>query len=71
MVRFVEAAHERYLTPNIRSLFYDSNSCCCYFEFVEEVQEVDPIANELLEIALKTISQFDWFGRVFHGKLET
>lgn len=67
MVNFVEAAYQRSLTQYVRSLFYDSNSCCCYFELTDEVEPYDPIANELLEIALETIGQFEWFGQIQHG----
>ncbi len=67
MVNFVEAAHQRSLTPYVHSLFYDSNSCCCNFELADEVEQYGPIANELLEIALETIGQFEWFGQIQHG----
>jgi hypothetical protein len=68
MVNFVESAHQQSLAPYVRSLFYDSNSCCCYFELADEVEPYGPIANELLEIALETIGQFEWFGKVQHGR---
>lgn len=67
MVNFVEAAHQRSLTPYVRSLFYDSNSCCCFFELTDDAKQYGPIADELLEIALKTIGQFEWFGQIHHG----
>jgi hypothetical protein len=67
MANFAEAAHQQSLTPYVRSLFYDSNSCCCYFELADEVEQYGPIANELLEIALETIGQFEWFGQIQHG----
>lgn len=67
MVSFAEAAHQRSLTPYVRSLFYDSNSCCCYFELADEVEQYGAIANDLLEIALETIGQFEWFGQIQHG----
>ena len=67
MVKFVEAAHQRSLTPYVRSLFYDSNSCCCYFELANEVEQYGLIADVLLEIALETIGQFEWFGQIQHG----
>ena len=51
----------------VHSFFYDSNSNCCYFEFSKEVENFSPIADEFLDIALETISQFDWFGSVQHG----
>lgn len=68
MVNFVEAAHQQSLTPYVRSLFYDSNSCCCFFELTDEVEPYGPIANGLLEIALETIGQFEWFGQMQHGR---
>lgn len=68
MSNFVEAARQRSLTPYVHSLFYDSNSCCCSFELAEEVEQYGFIAEELLEIALETIGQFEWFGCVQHGK---
>lgn len=68
MVNFVEATHQHSLTPYVRSLFYDSNSCCCYFELADEVDPYGPVANKLLEIALETIGQFEWFGQIQHGR---
>jgi hypothetical protein len=68
MENFVAAAKQRSLAPYVCSLFYDSNSCCCNFELVDEVESYDPIAKELLEIALETIGQFEWFGQIQHGR---
>jgi len=68
MVSFAEAAHQRSLAPYVRSLFYDSNSCCCNFELADEVEPYGHISNELLQIALETIGQFEWFGQIQHGK---
>lgn len=68
MANFVEAARNRSLAPYVRSLFYDSNSCCCNFELADDVKEFSPMAEQLLEIALGTIGQFEWFGRIQHGK---
>jgi hypothetical protein len=71
MENFVEVATQRSLAQYVRSLFYDSNSCCCYFELSSEVEPYGPIASELLEVALETIGQFDWFGYIQHGKPNT
>jgi hypothetical protein len=71
MIDFAETAHQQSLAPYIRSLFYDSNSCCCNFELADEVNPYDPydpISDYLLEIALETISQFEWCGYIQHGK---
>lgn len=71
MESFVEAATQRSLARYVRSLFYDSNSCCCYFELSSEVEPYGQIAGELLEIALETIGQFEWFGYIQHGRPNT
>lgn len=68
MVNFAEAANQQSLAPYVHSLFYDSNSCCCYFDLADKVEPYGFIANELLEIALETIAQFEWFGQIQHGK---
>jgi len=65
---FVRIATEQSLEPFIREAFYDSNSCCCYFEFADGVEEFSPVANQILAIALETIAQFEWFGYIQHGK---
>lgn len=65
---FEEVLYRNSLEKYVHSVFYDSNSNSCSFEFSEEVEAYSPIADELLEIALETISQFDWFGSVLHGK---
>jgi hypothetical protein len=68
MTNFIKAAHKQSLTPYVRSLSYDSNACCCFFEFADEVEPEGNIANELLEVALETIGQFEWFGQIQHGR---
>lgn len=51
MANFFEVAKNRFFAPYVRSLFYDSNSCCCNFELADDVKEFSPIAEQLLEIA--------------------
>ena len=65
---FADIVYRRSLELYVSSVFYDSNSCCCYFEFSEDVKEFSPIADEILDIARETISQFEWFGLIDHGK---
>jgi hypothetical protein len=48
---------------------YDSNSCCCKFEFNCDLQVGDEDAQALLVIATNTIRQFEWFGAIHHGRM--
>jgi len=59
---FVKIATEQSLERYIQEVFYDSNSCCCFFKFSDEVEEFSPVTAQILAIALETISQFEWFG---------
>jgi hypothetical protein len=67
MSRFVEEVEKRSLAFYVQSLFYDSNCCTCYFKLNDCVDEIDIIGQQIFEIALETIGQFDWFGTIFHG----
>lgn len=68
MVNFAKLAHERCMTRYIRSVFYDSNSGTANIELAVKVKWSDPLAEEVKDIALETISQFDWFDMILHGK---
>ncbi|MHB1284062.1 MAG: GIY-YIG nuclease family protein [Metallibacterium scheffleri] len=67
MVNFAIKAKEAGLATFVQKLFYDSNSCCCVFEFSGNFYESDYIIRELLLIASETISQFEWFDSIRHG----
>ncbi|MCG8291921.1 hypothetical protein [Pseudomonas entomophila] len=67
MLNFCIAVAKKGLQNRVSSLFYDSNSCCCYFELCPSVEEFDDVAEELMNSALETIGQFEWFGIVKHG----
>jgi hypothetical protein len=68
MAHFVEEAEKRSLALYVQSLFYDSNACMCFFKLNDCVDQDDIIGQQLYELALETIGQFDWFGIVCHGK---
>lgn len=68
MENFVEAVKQQSLAPYVRSLFYDSNACCCYFELTDDVEQYSVIADVLFDIAIETIGQFEWFDSIQHGK---
>ena len=65
---FVRLVKEQSLNILVREAYYDSNSCCCNFELADGVEESSPEAGKILAIALETISQFEWFGFIQHGK---
>lgn len=52
----------------VEEAFYDSNSCCCTFKFVKPLEQYSKDEQALFNAAMKTISQFEWFGSVYHGK---
>jgi hypothetical protein len=65
---FSQVLYKRGMEKYVLSAFYDSNACLCCFEFSGNVEQFSFIESELFEIAQETISQFEWFGNVYHGK---
>jgi len=51
----------------IKEVFYDSKAYLCTIELEPCVQQYDIVSAEIFKAANKTISQFDWFGTVYHG----
>ena len=67
MLQFADELAKADLHNYVKSVFYDSNADLCQFEFSEEVEEFSPEEDLIKEIALRTISQFEWHGSVGHG----
>ena len=67
MQDFATKAKENGLDSFVQELFYDSNSGCCQFKFSGDIHAHDQLSNELLSIALETVSQFEWYGSIQHG----
>jgi hypothetical protein len=67
MLSFCVAIAKTGLQNRVMSLFYDSNSCCCTFELCPSIEQFDDVADEIEQVALKTIGQFEWFGIIRHG----
>jgi len=65
---FAQAVQNKNLHPFVQSAFYDSNCCTCFFTLAEYVNEFSTEANEIKEIAQKTIVQFEWFDCIYHGR---
>ena len=64
MLNFCQEAAKRGISSKIERIIYDSQCNCCSFEFSGDGQETE--TDELKDIALKTISQFEWVdGRCF------
>lgn len=68
MSEFVEQVELADLDMFVAEVNYDSVSQCCEFVFNMGLQEGEEVANQLLAIATKTIRQFLWFDRVYHGR---
>ncbi len=67
MLLFADELARAGLQKYIESVFYDSNADLCQFKFAPEVEEFSPEEDAIKEIALRTISQFEWHGSVDHG----
>lgn len=65
---FVAAAMSRALDGSVKKLFYDSNSCTCSITLADKVTEISPVARQIFNIAQQTLSQFEWYGCVYHGR---
>lgn len=68
MDEFVAAATRQSLDGYVQELFYDSNSCTCTITFNEDIDESSVFAMQIFDIAMENIGQFEWFGRIFHGR---
>jgi len=67
MLLFANLAAGRDIAHHLKEVFYDSNSCCCSFAFKGRLALGDTAERELLAAAEETISQFEWFGTIYHG----
>lgn len=68
LLQFAEEAAKANVNSYVQAAHYDSNSDCCSFTLDRAVQQHSTIAEALLTAALKTITQFEWFGVVQHGR---
>ena len=67
LLQFSLEASKLNLHEYVLSIFYDSNACLCVFEFKPSLLLGSYEEQALHRIAIKTISQFDWFGSIEHG----
>ena len=62
MLGFAEKLAWAGLEGLVETVEYDSKAAICFFDFSPGFHEEDPRAAQILEIALQTLSHFDWFG---------
>ncbi len=62
---FREVASDYGCSDAVSEIFYDSNSCVCYFTLRADVTLEQK--SHILQAAELTISQFDWDGACYHG----
>lgn len=67
MINFCTLAAHTGIADKVISLFYDSNSNSCTIKATADVTYGDAVDANLLNVGLKTLSQFDWHGGVEHG----
>ena len=70
MLRFAYYVASAGLTDHIVSVFYDSVSCCCNFEFVQGFDKYSEEADKIKQCALRSIRQFEWFDMIEHGDFD-
>ena len=68
MIAFAQTCAEQNVAHYVKRASYDSKASMCSFNLDPAVREGDTVAEAILESALGTIGQFDWFGVVQHGK---
>ena len=66
MLSFVRDLAYNNLESNIKEIFYDTNACICNITFIDGLDQFSEESLDMLKIAKKHISQFDWFGFVQH-----
>ena len=67
MLSFALGVATEGLHPNVENVFYDSNACCCEIKLSDDAREGSETERMILNVARKSISQFLWFGMVYHG----
>ena len=67
LLRFAEAAAEAGVNMLIEEAFYDSVSDCCAIALRESARESTAEMDAVFGAAMRTITQFEWEGAVFHG----
>lgn len=67
MLLFADELAKRGLQQNVKSVFYDSNADLCQISLSPVIEEFSFEEDEIKEIALLTLSQFEWHGSVDHG----
>lgn len=70
MINFSYLVSSKGLQKYLESVFYDSVSCCCSFEFLPLFENFSQASEAIKACALESIGQFDWFDSLHHGNLD-
>ncbi|MBA2672621.1 hypothetical protein [Ramlibacter sp.] len=69
LIGFAREACRANVNMYVTEAFYDSGSSCCNFTFSAALDSAGESARQaVLAAARETISQFDWFGAIQHGR---
>jgi hypothetical protein len=69
LIGFARAAAHANVNMFVAEAFYDSGSCCCSFKLSPALESAGDGAKEALRsAALETLSQFDLFDCIHHGR---
>jgi len=67
MLLFTDALAKHGLQKNVTSVFYDSGSATCQFTVAPHIEAFSLEDEQIKDIALQTLSQFEWHGGIEHG----
>lgn len=69
MEEFLELAATEGVIQYLEEVFYDSKGCICSFSFAPSFGGPESWEGQILrQCALHSISQFEWFGDIAHGR---
>ncbi|AYD63759.1 MAG: hypothetical protein QHC88_16470 [Achromobacter sp.] len=64
---FAHFAHEADVSRYVNSVFYDSDIDLCRFRFADHDGLTDASRDRIFDAAHKTITRFEFDGRIYHG----
>ena len=67
MLNFANKTAHAKLSHLVNAILYDSKANICTFELSDKLKQGSIEEQTLLRIAKSTISQFIWFGTIYHG----
>lgn len=71
MINFARLAAINCCSHYVKSIFYDSKSCCCTIELCDSIFCGNEIEKTLFLIAEKTIHLFEWIDGCVYGESQS